>query len=263
MTPSTWEAFRAGPEGRAHAGASFFVATERRLAVFACWGRLAEDDVSLILPLYDAIAEHNRGTFDLVTDVSAIEHVERSAFDAMSRYVQKHMKDRGRHIRRHALVRPEGVIGAMSAGFYALVAPPYPWRDFIELQDAFAWLERDARPFVAMISSARETVPELRRLREFVAAHVSTATMPAAARALATSERSLHRRLVEHGTSFRAELQRARVAAAQTLLRETDEKLETIARRVGFSSASSFGVIFRRATGMTAGAYRAQRGVQV
>ena len=71
------------------------------------------------------------------------------------------------------------------------------------------------------------------------------------------SERTLTRRLTDHGTSFGDEVGRARVDAAKALLRDTDTPVRRIALAVGCASASSFSVLFRRREATTPSAYRA------
>jgi AraC-like DNA-binding protein len=71
----------------------------------------------------------------------------------------------------------------------------------------------------------------------------------AAARALGRSTRSLQRELRAAGTSFRAELARARADVAAELLADSELKLETVAARAGFTSPSHFSRFFRRRTG--------------
>jgi AraC-like DNA-binding protein len=99
----------------------------------------------------------------------------------------------------------------------------------------------------------------LRSLRGHLAANLSQITVRAAARALGTSPRTLQRGLSELGTSFRAEVERARVRAAEALLAETNAKLEVIALQVGCSSPSSFSRLFRRLTGESPSDFRARR----
>src|SRR5262249_7670217 len=113
------------------------------------------------------------------------------------------------------------------------------------------------RDVVASITELQSTAPLLRRLRDYLAAHVQNASVHGAVRALAVSERSLQRHLSSHATSFRHELMRARVEAAQILLSESDAKLDAVALRVGCSSGSNLGTLFRRITGVTPAQYRA------
>jgi AraC-like DNA-binding protein len=48
--------------------------------------------------------------------------------------------------------------------------------------------------------------------------------------------------------------------AAEALLVDTDDKIEVIAQKVGYTSHSRFGVMFRRLTGETPAEFRARRG---
>jgi AraC-like DNA-binding protein len=60
------------------------------------------------------------------------------------------------------------------------------------------------------------------------------------------------------GQSFVAYLNRFRVARAQHLLASTDKAIADISLETGFCNQSYFGVMFRRATGMTPFQYRLQ-----
>lgn len=100
---------------------------------------------------------------------------------------------------------------------------------------------------------------ELDRLRAWLRDGGLHATLDQAAHALGVSGRSLQRRLGEGGSSFRAELEQARLAAAQRLLLDTDDKVAAIAAEVGASSESNFIAFFRRLTGQTPAAWRAAR----
>ena len=58
-----------------------------------------------------------------------------------------------RPIRRQALVRPDGILGSMFAGFYQLVPPPFPVGVFADPGEALEWLGRATRfgPFTFRI----------------------------------------------------------------------------------------------------------------
>jgi AraC family transcriptional activator FtrA len=74
---------------------------------------------------------------------------------------------------------------------------------------------------------------------------------------LGVSPRTLARRFADRlGTSPGAWLLARRLAAARTLLEETDLPVEAIAARVGLASAVNLRRRFRRETGTTPGAYR-------
>ena len=79
-----------------------------------------------------------------------------------------------------------------------------------------------------------------------------------AARMLALSERTLHRRLAEEGTRFSAMVDEARYNRARELLMEGRTTIERIASAVGFAEPSSFSRAFKRWSGMGALEYRRQ-----
>jgi AraC family transcriptional regulator of adaptative response / methylphosphotriester-DNA alkyltransferase methyltransferase len=66
------------------------------------------------------------------------------------------------------------------------------------------------------------------------------------AHAIATSRRQLQRVFAEHGTSFRGELQRVRMARAAELLRGGDLSVGAVARAVGYRQPAQFSKAFRR-----------------
>ena len=79
-----------------------------------------------------------------------------------------------------------------------------------------------------------------------------------AARMLALSERTLHRRLAEEGTRFSAMVDEARYGRARELLMDGHMTIERIASAVGFAEPSSFSRAFKRWSGMGALEYRRQ-----
>lgn len=79
-----------------------------------------------------------------------------------------------------------------------------------------------------------------------------------AARMLALSERTLHRRLAEEGTRFSAMIDEARYSRARELLTDGHLAIEQIAVAVGFAEPSSFSRAFKRWSGMGALEFRRQ-----
>lgn len=71
-----------------------------------------------------------------------------------------------------------------------------------------------------------------------------------AARQLAMSQRTLHRRLAEEGTQFSVILDEARYRRARSLLSEPRMTVEMIAEAVGFAETSSFSRAFKRWSGI-------------
>lgn len=75
------------------------------------------------------------------------------------------------------------------------------------------------------------------------------------ATALASSERTLRRRLAEEGTSYRALLDEVRDSLALELLAAGGLSVEDVAIRLGYAEASSFIAAFKRWHGQTPAAY--------
>jgi len=94
------------------------------------------------------------------------------------------------------------------------------------------------------------------RVRNHLAQNLTGATIEGCAAAMTTSERTLQRRLRAAGTSFGEQLRRARIDAAWQLVRFSDLKIDAIAARVGFGTASRMGSIFRAQFGLTAAQLR-------
>jgi len=78
----------------------------------------------------------------------------------------------------------------------------------------------------------------------------------AAAHALGTSVRSLRRRLVAEGTSYREVLQSLLEVSANRLLQDPTRSVKETAAILGFGDAPAFVRAFRRWTGKTPGEYR-------
>lgn len=99
--------------------------------------------------------------------------------------------------------------------------------------------------------------PLLARLALALSSDLLGATLPGVAARLGTSSRSLQRRLREQGTSFRLELESARIDEAKRRMLSSDVTLTTIALDVGFASVQGFGRCFQRSMGVCPRAWRA------
>lgn len=76
------------------------------------------------------------------------------------------------------------------------------------------------------------------------------------ARQVASSRRTIQRRLYQHGQSYRSLRDAVRRDVALDLLVNTRQTCESIAAALGFSEPSAFSRAFRRWTGRSPGAYR-------
>jgi AraC-like DNA-binding protein len=168
-------------------------------------------------------------------------------------------------VRRQALVRPEGMAGAVVGGFYSLVSSGYPTRAFADAHEALAWLGRPEAEARALMNELNDLVmqqmgqhPLLGELHRVLRHRLVDASLADVARELGMSERTLQRRLREAGTSFQAELNTVQVRTAQTLLLESDAKLTSVAVEVGCASLQHFSSLFRKMTGESPSAWRAR-----
>jgi AraC-like DNA-binding protein len=101
---------------------------------------------------------------------------------------------------------------------------------------------------------------ELGRIRGIIAEELQRGvpTQSVVAQRLATSERTLRRRLEAEGTSFRALLDGTRAELAKNYVRDRSLPLSEVAFLLGFSEPSAFHRAFKRWTDSTPSAWRAR-----
>ena len=258
--------FVATPVGRYVAGRTFALWTaDPTLCGSVVWGRLDDAGIARALESFDSLfSPEMAARCDLLTDASRLEGIDASAFQRFAGYVAGRLPEIAARIARHAIVRPAGVPGALVAGFYEVSGrPPYPMQLFTTTVEALEWLGRtDARTLAselgAIVTTESAAADELRKLHDLLATRLGV-PLSAAARAIGVSTRSLQRRLHEAGTSFRAEVDAARIRAARALLAETDRKITAIALDVGCTTLQHFSALFRRLTGETPSGWRARQ----
>lgn len=260
MRAGTLDELAARPEGRYVTGRTFaHFCVDAGLWGVVLWGRPTETDAialgrTLVLELAPPAQPHVS-----FIDASRLEGGDEGAFGAMQRYMAKHGEALSQWVKRVALLRPEGLRGAIVAGAYEVMDKPYPVRIFDDASVALAWLERPdaAAPLAQLSAQALGTTPLLDGLRGYLDGHLEDATLARAAQAMGVSERSLQRKLAEAGATFQDELGDARVRAAQRRLLDGDAPLTTVALEVGCASLQHFNTLFKRRTGQTPGAWRA------
>ncbi len=265
QTTTSVDEMRAAPLGRALVG-DRFVYAQPAPALFctALWGRpetsaLAALLRALPLELAPTVAPHVS-----VFDASRLASVDADAFAALAAYVSSERARLARQVTRLCIVRPEGISGAVVAGFFAVVDAPYPVHVTATLAEAPALLGKDApadalRDFDALVAAIAE--------RPFIVARVAAvcverglgADVADVAAAIAMSVRTLQRRLAEAGTTF-VDVQRgARLDAAAQKLVQTDAPLTVIAMECGFSTSQHFAAEWKAAHGATPTAWRKAR----
>jgi AraC-like DNA-binding protein len=132
----------------------------------------------------------------------------------------------------------------------------------LPLPKADAQLGAYLRTLANQALDKRGDVPSspLVRIRELIAEELQRGvpSLEEVARRMATSERTLRRRLEESGTSFRALLDETRAELARGYVRNKDLPLTEVAFLLGFSEPSAFHRAFKRWTDTTPSAFRAR-----
>ncbi len=255
--------FLAAPMGACLAAPSFLTfCASADLWGFAVWGRPEAAEITRLVRLLRAELAPSVARHASLVDARRLEAVDAAAFAALSAYVSSEHAALGRAVSRLALVRPEGLAGAAVAGFFSVLAPPYPVEVFADPVAALAWLGQPAGALVETLDAAHARVaglaPALVELRRLLDARPGALTLEDAARALGVSARSLQRRLKDAGATFQAEVADAQVRAAKRLLLDSTAALTEIALEVGCASLQAFSDLFRRRVGEAPSAWRAR-----
>lgn len=235
------------------------------LCGFILWGRPGEVQTRRLVEVLDVELPPAAPHMTLV-DAHRLESADPSAFAVLVRYMQERESRFGQSVLRQALVRPEGVVGAVVGGFYTLLTGAYPNRSFKDAASALAWLsvpETTAAPLLLrlgeLVAEATGQSPLLRELHQVLRGKLVDANLGDVSREMGMSERTLQRRLKEAGTSFQAELNAVQVRTAQGLLLETDMKLTAVAVEVGCASLQHFSSLFRKLVGESPSTWREQQ----
>ncbi|WP_044183786.1 helix-turn-helix transcriptional regulator [Hyalangium minutum] len=201
-----------------------------------------------------------------LVDLRRLESPDPSAFHLFVNYMRQREKDFAVAVKRQALVRPEGIIGAVVGGFYSLLSPSYPSRVFTDSAEALTWLGLTQEQGTALMAELNKLVAEatnesplLQQLHRVLRPRLVEASLADTAREMGMSERTLQRRLKEANTSFQAELNNVQVRTAQQLLMETDMKLTAVAVEVGCASLQHFSSLFRKLVGESPSTWRDQQ----
>jgi AraC-like DNA-binding protein len=223
------------------------------------WGRPgSEQGRQIVIARGPELADD--GPHHLVLDYRLVEVVDPDTFKALADFVATNRDRLTQVTAKVALVKPTSSFTAATvAGFYAVVAPPYPSKLCDTIEDAEAWLGVPTLAHIAHVheaaSAGRPTTSALQALLD----REPTLGMDEAAHQLALTGRTLQRRLAGEDTTFVAEARKARVRRAKHLLVSTDDKVADIAHAVGSASVQHFTELFREETGTTPAAWRQAR----
>jgi AraC-like DNA-binding protein len=235
------------------------------LCGFFLWGRPTEQQVRRLIEVLDVERTPHAPHASLV-DARRLELPDHSAFTLFVKYMQQRERDFAASVKRQALIRPEGIIGATVYGFYGLLQASYPSKVFTETEEALGWLgvpEPRAGPLLQelnqLVAQATGLPPLLQELHRVLRPRLVGANLADTAREMGMSERTLQRRLKEERTSFQQELNAVQISTAKQLLLETDMKLTAIAVEVGCASLQHFSSLFRKLVGESPSAWRANQ----
>ena len=226
--------------------------------LFGCivWGRPGIDEARKIVQsrtpeLLDA------GPHYVVLDYRLLEVIDPDAFKTLAEFVATHRDRLSAVTAKVALVKPtDSFAGATVAGFYSVVAAPYPSQLCDTIEEAEAWL---GIPTATHVANIHESAAAGRAITSAVGQLLDREPsfgIDEAAQALGLTSRTLQRRLSGEETTFVAEARKAKVRAAKHLLATTDDKVADIARAVGSASVQHFTEMFREETGSTPAAWR-------
>ncbi len=257
----TLAAFLRRPIGRAVRGRRFLWGFPTpTLQLLVGWGAITGDDgrelATLVRAQHRGLPRHVS-----LTDLRALGEVEPAALAPMAEAMAEVAAVNRVITTRGAVVRPAGVAGMAVAGFWQLVDPGYPTAVFTDPIAALGWLghpvDRAARDLAAWTADLELGASELADRVRAALTGAAVPSMAALARQLGVSARSLQRQLQRDGTSYRLEVERARIRRAQALLRQPERSIKAIAAGVGMS-ATAFATAFRRRTGLSPTAWRAR-----
>ena len=258
---ATMGEFRAAPLGSCVTGRVWiFYSPHRDFTGYTVWGRPTGDDFARLAQALDTVRDAKTGPRAFLIDLKSMGVPDTAAFDAAVRYTIEHHESLGRAIVRLAIVRSEGIAGALIAGFFRVVPRYCPVEVFTDAAEAMRWLGRSED--LAVLEEVEAIRTELLGASSFIGDLGSyldatpRATLTTAARRFGLSERSFQRRLGEMRTTFSNELMRARVRAGEKLLAESDLPVSTIAFEVGCASPQHFATLFRKLSGLTPSAWR-------
>lgn len=245
-----------GDEPRCLFGARFaFWAIDRDLGGHGAWGFADRDDTEKYVAVLEAALDH-RPTH-LLVDWSGIRGATEESFAVLRDYFARNGP---RIVPASAIVPPQGMLGAVVAGFYDVATehtrPPLVGSlaeacerigraDALEAIEAFEVLRRERAEGHVVVD----------RLRELFSGEDPPNGLADAAERMGQPARTLQHRLRKAGTSFRDEHDRARLRRACALL-AGGVKVAAVAAEVGFSSAQHFAGWFKRKTGTTPGEWR-------
>lgn len=257
--------FVAAPLGRCVIGPTFAIWCASPILQGAIiWGSVDEQSIRDMMAAgrfvhHPKLAKRRR----LLVDCRDITRVDADVLLGFTTLARDRVPVWAAGLERQAIIVPAGLAGILIGGALPSLGVSHPLRFAHDLDSALAFVEhpdaRSAYDTAARISLAtRGQTVLLSRLRVHLGRDPSAATVESSAGALGMSARTLQRELARLDTSFSDELRRLRVAAAEALLVHSDLKIDAVATRVGFGTASRMSATLRRELAVTASELRAR-----
>jgi len=253
--------FLRSPQQACLVGNNFAFYRLQRLCGWSVWGHPSTQQAQELVQCIATAYARGAPPYYSLVDLRWLEAVDAEGFEVLRQFVAGKRQDMKTQLVRQSVVRPAGMVGALAAGFYALIQPLHQVRVFDSVDDAAAWLKPPDPAALSVMVDGLVTHGPMRgafitALQRWLDDHLTEASPTAAARALGLSARTLQRRLQSHSTTFHAELREARVHRAQQLLLDTDWKLLMVAHHAGCSTSQQLSTLFRHLTGSTPTEYR-------
>ena len=219
------------------------------------WGRPSLDDTRRVLEVFEAFRHPTIAPrFDVVVDGRGVQGVDPEALAALVGWLDAHKGELTTRVRLQLGVVDDTMVGFALSGILPVLGDTHSFRIVRDRRAALRALTPDADALSAEIDAcvahAGEVAPALRALRAHLRGRLVDASIESAAKGLHVSPRTLQRVLREGGTTFRSELKDARFGAARELLVQGDDKISSIAARVGLSD-SALAALVREKSGAT------------
>ncbi|MFK7987320.1 MAG: helix-turn-helix domain-containing protein [Sandaracinaceae bacterium] len=232
-----------------------------QLRVRCTWGEPSSDDAQLMLATMRAEHEVVTEPYRVLVDVRSCKAFDFAGTRGLLSGVWAMRETLAQQVEGCVvMIHPRDLVGSLIAGIVERSPKPFPISWAVEEEQAASQLGHDVGSLLTVCGSLRgraeqESASEV-EVRAWIRAHLATATVDGCAVALGMSTRSLQRRLEELDTSFRHELEVARIGRAQDLLSHPDAKVAAVARTVGYARSQSLSAVFRRHTGLSPSAWR-------
>jgi AraC-like DNA-binding protein len=237
--------YLATPAGRAIRGEGW-LAFCARLSLPGLWGfsvqgQVAGDAAAALIETIRRELDDDVPPHRSLIDARRLTGVDPRSFEAFSRYVQVHHAVLGRQVQALAIVRPPGLEGAVVAGFFQVLPPPYPVMVVDSVAAGLAALGEDEAPLAGLVAlldrlDDSDAVDVLLGRLQALCRRQPRLEIDEAAVALAVSVRTLQRRLKDAGTSFSDVVGDVRLQQALARIAGSDASLTAIAFECGYAS---------------------------